>query len=112
MEPRCTARLETDEAVPALPKFLKRGAARLRAVGLEESEYIVVDEEVCHGKPVFRGTRILVSDVLELLAAGVTVEEIVRDCYPDLSEEAVRAALKWAAARGDLYVTERAEVPA
>jgi uncharacterized protein (DUF433 family) len=50
--------------------------------------------------------------VLELLAAGVAVEEIVRDYYPDLSEEAVRAALKWAAARGDLYVTERAEVPA
>jgi uncharacterized protein (DUF433 family) len=81
-------------------------------VGLEAGGYIVVDEEVCHGKPVFRGTRILVSDVLELLAAGVTVEGIVRDYYPDLSEEAVRAALKWAAARGDLYATERAEVPA
>ena len=71
-----------------------------------------MDEEVCHGKPVFRGTRILVSDVLELLAAGVTVEEIVRDYYPDLSGEAVRAALEWAVARGCLYAAERAGVSA
>ena len=51
-------------------------------MGLKAGGYIVVNEEVCHGKPVFKGTRILVSDVLELLAAGVTVEEIVRDYYP------------------------------
>jgi hypothetical protein len=45
-------------------------------------------------------TSILVSDVPELFAAGVPLEEIVRDYYPDLSGEAVGAALKWAAAKG------------
>lgn len=81
-------------------------------MGLDAGGYIVVDEEACHGKPVFKGARILVSEVLELLAAGVPVEEIVRDYYPDLSEEAVRAALKWAVARRCLYAAERAEVSA
>jgi uncharacterized protein (DUF433 family) len=50
-------------------------------------------------------TSILVSDVPELFAAGVPLEEIVRDYYPDLSEEAMRAALKWAAAKGASLVS-------
>jgi uncharacterized protein (DUF433 family) len=44
---------------------------------LEIGRYIVIDDEVCHGKPVFKGTRILVSDVFELLGAGVSIEEII-----------------------------------
>jgi uncharacterized protein (DUF433 family) len=59
---------------------------------LEIGRYIVIDDEVCHGKPVFKGTRILVSDVIELLAAGVSIEEIVRDYYPSLNEEMIREA--------------------
>jgi uncharacterized protein (DUF433 family) len=79
---------------------------------LEVGKYIVVDDEVCHGKPTFKGTRILVSDVVELLAAGVSIEEIVRDYYPGLSEDMVREALSWAAKviRGEHYV-KYAEVP-
>jgi len=79
---------------------------------LEVGKYIVVDDEVCHGKPTFKGTRILVSDVIELLAAGVSIEEIVRDYYPGLSEDMVREALSWAAKviRGEHYV-KYAEVP-
>ena len=59
---------------------------------LEIGRYIVIDDEVCHGKPVFKGTRILVSDVIGLLVAGVSMEEIIRDYYPSLNEEMIREA--------------------
>jgi len=61
------------------------------------SKYIVADSNICHGKPTFKGTRILVSDVIELVAAGVTPREIVRDYYPSLNEGMIRDALEWAA---------------
>jgi uncharacterized protein (DUF433 family) len=50
------------------------------------------------GKPCFVGTRITVHDVLEYLAGGMTVMDIVAD-FPELSEEHVRAALGFAALR-------------
>lgn len=53
---------------------------------------IVVDPEIMLGKPVIRGTRITVEILLEKLAAGVSVEEILAD-YPTLSREDVMAAL-------------------
>lgn len=55
-------------------------------------EYIAVDREVCHGKPCFKGTRIMVSIVLELLEAGETVEQIL-DAYPGLIPQHIQAAL-------------------
>ena len=79
---------------------------------IEFGKYIGIDDEICHGKPTFKGTRILVSDIVELLAAGVRVEEIVRDYYPSLNEEMVKEALDWAAKiiRGEHYV-KYAEIP-
>jgi len=73
---------------------------------IEISKYIVVDDEICHGKPTFKGTRILVSDIIELLAAGLSVEEIIRDYYPSLNEDMVKEALIWAAKiiRGEHHV--------
>lgn len=62
---------------------------------LEIGRYIVIDDEVCHGKPVFKGARVLVSDVVELLGAGVSIEEIIRDYYPSLNEEMIREALRY-----------------
>ncbi len=59
-------------------------------------KYIVVDPKICHGKPVFRGTRVLVADVLEMLAAGMTIKEILEE-YPQLTEEMIREALRLAA---------------
>jgi len=64
---------------------------------VEVGRYIVLDDEVCHGRPTFKGTRFLVSDVIELLAAGLSIEEVVRDYYPSLDEEMVKDALAWAA---------------
>ena len=66
-----------------------------RVMRLEIGRYIVVDDGVCHGKPVFKGTRVLVSDVVELLGAGVSIEEIVRDYYPSLNEEMIREAMRY-----------------
>lgn len=56
------------------------------------SEYISVDPAVCHGKACIKGTRVMVSVILDNLAAGATPEEIQQD-YPSVSEEAIRAAI-------------------
>ena len=60
-------------------------------------DHITVDPEVCHGKACFTGTRVMVSTVLDNLAAGLDVDDIVAS-YPSVSREAVRAALCYAAA--------------
>lgn len=59
-------------------------------------EYISVDPAICHGKACVKGTRVLVSVILDNLAAGMTHEDIVRS-YPTISTDAVRAALAYAA---------------
>ncbi|GAA2241100.1 DUF433 domain-containing protein [Rarobacter faecitabidus] len=61
---------------------------------------IVVDPAVVHGRPFIHGTRMRVSDVLSLLAAGASEQEIVED-YPYLTSEDVRACLHYAAAQAD-----------
>jgi uncharacterized protein (DUF433 family) len=58
---------------------------------------IAVNPNVCHGKLCIRGTRVLVSVVLDNLAAGLTADEIVAE-YPPLTRDDVRAALAYAAA--------------
>jgi uncharacterized protein (DUF433 family) len=65
-------------------------------------EYIVADPQVMLGKPVVQGTRITVELILEKLAAGETVDDLLV-AYPRLSRDAVRAALAYAAEtlRGD-----------
>lgn len=65
-------------------------------MALNWREYITVDPNVCHGKACIRGTRIMVSIVLDNLAAGVAVDEILRS-YPSLTREAVQAAIAYAA---------------
>lgn len=59
-------------------------------------KYITVDPRVCHGKACIRGTRIMVSVVLDNLAAGLTHGEILKS-YPSLSIEGVHAAIAYAA---------------
>jgi uncharacterized protein (DUF433 family) len=65
---------------------------------VSEMTTIEVRSGVRSDKPVFAGTRITVYDVLEYLAAGMAVEQIVAD-FPELTEADVRAALKFAADR-------------
>jgi len=59
-------------------------------------EHITVDPAVCHGKPCFKGTRVMVAVVLDNLAAERTVDEILAD-YPSLSPTAIPAAMAYAA---------------
>ena len=59
-------------------------------------ERISVDPAVCHGQACVKGTRIMVSVVLDNLAAGVETKEILSS-YPSLTEEDVQAAIAYAA---------------
>ncbi len=59
-------------------------------------DHIVVDPQVCHGKACFRGTRVLVSVVLDNLAGGESAESILAS-YPALSGESITAAIAYAA---------------
>jgi uncharacterized protein (DUF433 family) len=61
---------------------------------------IAVDADIVHGRPRVRGTRMRVSDVLGLLAAGVSQAEILED-YPYLTADDITACLSYAAAQVD-----------
>jgi len=54
-----------------------------------------MNPEICHGKPCIRGLRYPVGNMLELLASGMTVEELLED-YPDLEREDILACLEYA----------------
>jgi uncharacterized protein (DUF433 family) len=57
---------------------------------------ISVDPNICFGKPCIRGTRIWVSLVLDLLANGTTIEEVLTE-YPQLAKEDIHAAIAYGA---------------
>ncbi|HEX7183332.1 MAG TPA: DUF433 domain-containing protein [Thermoanaerobaculia bacterium] len=58
--------------------------------------HIVTDPDVCHGKPTFRGTRILVSDVLEQIASGMAWETVIQEWHGSVTREAIAEALQLA----------------
>ncbi len=60
------------------------------------SDRIVVQSEIHFGKPCVAGTRITVENVLELVREGISFADIVRDYYPDLSIEDIRACVQYA----------------
>jgi uncharacterized protein (DUF433 family) len=57
---------------------------------------ITSDPSICHGQPTIRGLRYPVETLLELLASGMSIEEIIED-YPDLDREDLLAALEFGA---------------
>jgi uncharacterized protein (DUF433 family) len=59
-------------------------------------EHIQVDPKIAFGKPVIAGTRIPVYMVLELVEAGYTPQQITTDFYPTLTEDDVRACIRYA----------------
>lgn len=59
-------------------------------------ERITVDPAICHGKPCIRGLRYPVNVILDLLASGMTVEEVLSD-YDDLDRDDILAALEYGA---------------
>jgi len=56
--------------------------------------YIVVDPAICHGKPTFRGTRILVEDVLEQVASSMAWGAIIEEWRRALPKEAIAEAVR------------------
>ena len=69
---------------------------------------IAVDPAICGGRPVVAGTRVRVTDVLEMLAGGASEAEIVAD-YPYLAADDIRACLAYAASVADHPVVIAAE---
>jgi uncharacterized protein (DUF433 family) len=70
----------------------KLGQAEKRTIG----RFVVADLAICHGKPTFRGTRILVADVLEQVAEGIAWETIVEEWRGDVSTDAIAEAVRLA----------------
>lgn len=64
---------------------------------IEINKYIVADTEICHGKPTFKGTRIMVWQVLEMLEAGMPIKDIITDFQTPLTRKHIKAALQYAA---------------
>ncbi len=60
---------------------------------MKKTKWIVADKDHLGGKPRVRDTRISIELLLDLLACGMTVQEIVRE-YPSLSEKAIRGVLR------------------
>ena len=58
--------------------------------------YIVADPGICHGKPTFRGTRIMVWQVLEMVAEGMAWETIVEEWGSSITKEAIAEAVQLA----------------
>ena len=56
--------------------------------------FLGADPKVCHGQLTFRGTRILVSDVLELVAAGLDWDDIIKECHGSIARPAIAEAIR------------------
>ena len=60
------------------------------------NDLIVVDPKICSGKPVIKGTRIMVKNILGMVAGGYNIDRVL-EAYPELNREMVQAALEYAA---------------
>ena len=65
---------------------------------MDHREFIAINPAIRSGKPHIKGTRITVVDILEYLAGGMTVDEVLAD-FPQLSRDSVLACLAYAADR-------------
>jgi uncharacterized protein (DUF433 family) len=83
-----------DIIVREAPKMAKRKQRQMakRMIG----RFVVADPAICHGQPTFRGTRILVADVLEQVAGGMAWETIVEEWRGDISSDAISEAVRLA----------------
>jgi uncharacterized protein (DUF433 family) len=70
--------------------------AWVRLAAMSRLDRITTDPSICHGKPTIRGLRYPVETLLDLLASGMTIEEVLGD-YPDLERDDLLAALEFGA---------------
>ncbi len=68
---------------------------------------IVIDPDICFGKPCIKGTRIWVSLLLDFLSNGMTIEEIITE-YPQLTEKDIFAAIAYGA---EMTIERYVEIP-
>jgi uncharacterized protein (DUF433 family) len=71
------------------------GYSQVVVLGKTVSERVSIKPDVCNGRPVVRGTRVRVQTVLEFLAAGDSVEDVLEE-YPKLTRADVQACLNFA----------------
>ncbi len=64
------------------------------------NDRLQIDPAICHGKPVIKGTRVLVSTLLGALSAGDSIEDLLSD-YPNVSREDIEGALEFASRLSD-----------
>jgi uncharacterized protein (DUF433 family) len=67
-------------------------AARKKLFG----KYVVADPEICHGKVTFLGTRIFVKDVLDMVAAGMSWDHLIKEWHGSITREAISEAISLA----------------
>ncbi|MBU4321519.1 MAG: DUF433 domain-containing protein [Nitrospinae bacterium] len=69
------------------------------------NQYIVADPSVCHGKPTFKGTRVMVWQILDMLEDGASIKDILK-AFPSLTKKHIQSALAYATdlTRGENYV--------
>jgi len=77
--------------------MLSSGAKRKEVLLHKINEKIIIDPKICHGKPCIKGTRIMVSQILDLLSAGIPPQKIIsEDYFPDLTLEDVYTCIDFA----------------
>ncbi|MCD6422540.1 MAG: DUF433 domain-containing protein [Elusimicrobia bacterium] len=57
---------------------------------------ITVNPKICHGKPIIKGTRIMVWQILDLLENGCSFDEIIKDYFPRITKKDIRACIHYA----------------
>ncbi|MBI2195982.1 DUF433 domain-containing protein [Candidatus Daviesbacteria bacterium] len=78
------------------------------------NKYIVADPDICHGKPTFKGTRIMVWQILDLLKSEASEKEIIED-FPSLKKAHIKAALDYASSltrEGYVVLNTQPQIPA
>ncbi len=80
-------------------KFKRKNTLKSRNDGKARfvGRYVVTDPDICHGKPTFRGTRIMVVHVLEQVAEGMSWDAIVREWRGSIGKEAIAEAVRLSA---------------
>ena len=105
----CGCRTErcTITRVPDAKETTIKRATKARTIG----RYIVADPKICHGKPTFRGTRVLVADVLDQVAAGMAWQTIIDEWNGSITKAAIREAIQLASEALLRHADEFAQEP-
>jgi uncharacterized protein (DUF433 family) len=74
--------------------------------------YIISDPAICHGAPTFRGTRILVKDVLEQVESGMVWEAIIEEWRGTIKRDAIAEAIRLASEALNAHAPEMTSEPA